>query len=102
MTTEVILWSADGVMLGTLATGRELDDLSCGKRFGLNPYTYYYDNSINNTHTNGNSSSGNSKQKQMHTSTSLPLDTDNCSADKRIESKKRLKKKKKCADKIKA
>lgn len=33
-------------MLGTLATGRELDDLSHGKRFGLNPYEYYYHNAV--------------------------------------------------------
>ncbi|RNF07623.1 uncharacterized protein Tco025E_07406 [Trypanosoma conorhini] len=32
------IWSADGAVLGTLSTGREVDEASGGRRFGLLPY----------------------------------------------------------------
>ncbi|RNF09689.1 hypothetical protein TraAM80_02044 [Trypanosoma rangeli] len=35
---QVTLWSADGYALGTLSTGREVDEASGGRRFGLVPY----------------------------------------------------------------
>ncbi|PWU87933.1 hypothetical protein C4B63_82g94 [Trypanosoma cruzi] len=35
---QVTLWSADGIALGTLSTGREADEASGGRRFGLRPY----------------------------------------------------------------
>ncbi|CAD2219143.1 hypothetical protein ADEAN_000663600 [Angomonas deanei] len=35
---RVFLWSADGVPLGSLSTGRQMDDRSGGKRFGLDPF----------------------------------------------------------------
>ncbi|ESL12150.1 hypothetical protein TRSC58_00087 [Trypanosoma rangeli SC58] len=35
---QVTLWSADGYALGTLSTGREVDEASGGRRFGLLPY----------------------------------------------------------------
>lgn len=33
-------WSCDGVLLGSFATARQLDDRSGGRRFGLIPYLY--------------------------------------------------------------
>ncbi|EKF27023.1 hypothetical protein MOQ_009265 [Trypanosoma cruzi marinkellei] len=38
---RVTLWTADGISLGTLSTGRETDEASGGRRFGLRPYRLF-------------------------------------------------------------
>eukprot|EP00796_Vickermania_ingenoplastis_P006517 gene6517-4694_t len=37
---HLLMWSCDGYAIGSLATGRQIDDTSGGRRFGLLPYVF--------------------------------------------------------------
>lgn len=44
---HLFLWSADGRLVGSLATGRKIDNISGGRRFGLLEYALGYSSTLN-------------------------------------------------------